>query len=240
MNRTIGSIILNTTFCLTMAVLIAACAQKPVCAADSCSKDPKEFGRVDEALKNFDLTNWVKAKLQHMVDVDQYMRKFMMNVPFEKGFTDAEKEYFHKVSTPRFKKIDDENTAELKSLLKSHRWFTISKFGKVTDNNAWLLVQHADDQPEFQKEVLAILESLYRSKETKPQNYAYLFDRIAASFSDVKLRKFQRYGTQGSCTGPGTWAPLPMEEPASVDVRRAEVGLGPMAEYIAMFKDICH
>ncbi len=243
---------------LAVMFFATACAHTPAVSANSRAAAQSVFDRVDKDLQAYDEITaqmktefskmpadpknieWVKRKIQHMFDVDQYMRKYMMNVPFEKGYTDAEKEYFNKEFGPRFKQIDTENTSDLKGLLKTYRWFTISKFGKVTDNNAWLLVQHADEQPEFQRQVLAILTGLYKSKETRPENYAYLFDRVAASFSDLSKRKLQRYGTQGACTGPGTWAPIPMEEPALVDVRRAEVGLGTMAEYIAVFKDICH
>jgi len=85
-----------------------------------------------------------------------------------------------------------------------------------------------------------ILEKLYLSKETSPSNYAYLFDRVAASWSDESKRTLQRYGTQGSCTGPGTWEPIAMEEPDHVDERRASVGLMTMAEYLKLFKEICH
>ncbi len=246
-------------FGLTFFVLLTGCGHLPPALAQSSQSTQVtgSFPRVDSDLKIYDNTvagmksdfgklpadpksvDWVKKKLKHMFDVDQYMRK-QMNIPFERNYTEAEKEYFFKEFGPRFKQIDNENTGDLKELLKIYQWFVISQFGAEADNNAWLLVQHADEQPDFQRQVLAILASLYRTKETNPKNYAYLFDRVAASFSDLSKRKLQRYGTQGQCTGPGKWEPIPMEEPAKVDMRRAEVGLGTMAEYISMFKDICH
>ncbi|MNL37149.1 hypothetical protein D3C87_1592760 [compost metagenome] len=137
------------------------------------------------------------------------------------------------------KKIDFENTEDLKPLLQIYSWFTISEFGRKTDINAWLLVQHADHDPDFQKSVLPTLEKLYPLKETRADNYAYLFDRVAASWNDPSKRKLQRYGTQGMCVGPGTWAPLPVEDEVNLDKRRASVGLGPEADYIAIFKDKC-
>lgn len=234
-----------------------ACVHTPTATTNSDTAAQIEFDRVDKLLQVYDQTTakmkndfsnipanpkdieWVKKKIQHMFEVDQYMRRYMMNVPFENRFSEPEKEYFNKKFAPRFKQIDNENTKDLTDLIKIYQWFTISKFGKVTDNNAWLLVQHADEQPQLQNQVLSILSDLYKSKETRPENYAYLFDRVAASFSDLSKRKLQRYGTQGACTGPGTWAPIPIEEPALVDVRRAEVGLSTMAEYVAVFKDIC-
>ncbi len=182
---------------------------------------------------------WVKRKLKHMVAVDQAMRNYL-STPVQKDYSESEKENFSKEFGSRFVAVDKKNTSDLKKLLKIYPWFVISQFGEEADRNAWLLAQHADQQPEFQKQVLAILASLYKSKETNPQNYAYLFDRVAASFNDPSKQTLQRYGTQGSCVGPGKWEPLPMENPEKIDIRRAEVGLGTMAEYIVKFKEICH
>lgn len=73
-------------------------------------------------------------------------------------------------------------------------------------------------------------------KETDLSNYALLHDRVA-----VADHIPQFYGTQGRCTGPGTWEPdATVGTIAELDKRRAEVGLRPMAEYIAGFKKICH
>jgi hypothetical protein len=183
--------------------------------------------------------DWIAKKLQHMVDIDQHMRKFGMSIPHERQYTEAEKKYFWSQFMNRFLDLDRQNTAELKSLLSTHSWFTISKFGKKCDHNAWLLVQHADQDPEFQKEVLAKLERLYPTGETKAQNYAYLFDRVALASNDPSKRQPQRYGTQGHCLAPGKWQPFPIEDEPNIDTRRAEVGLPPLAEYIAGFQDIC-
>jgi hypothetical protein len=185
--------------------------------------------------------DWIAKKLQHMVDIDQHMRKASMSIPHDHQYTEAEKAYFGShFFLRRFMELDRQNTADLKSLLKTHSWFTISQFGKKCDNNAWLLVQHADQDPEFQKEILAKLEKLYPTGETRPQNYAYLFDRVALSSSDPSKRQPQRYGTQGHCVAPGKWEPFPIEDEANVDTRRAEVGLPPLAEYIAGFQqDVC-
>jgi hypothetical protein len=183
--------------------------------------------------------DWIAKKLQHMVDIDQHMRKCSMSLPHERQYTEPEQTYFWSQFITRFMELDRQNTADLKSLLKTHSWFTISEFGKKCDNNAWLLVQHADHDREFQKEILGKLEKLYPTGETRPQNYAYLFDRIATSWQGPDKRQPQRYGTQGRCIGPGKWEPFPIEDPENVDTRRAEVGLPPLAEYIAGFQDVC-
>jgi len=182
--------------------------------------------------------NWVKAKLAHMVEVDQYMRKYL-SIIFDHAYSPKEERYFWRKFGERWKQVDRQNTSDLKALLETYPWFTITEFGPEADINAWLLVQHADHDPDFQKSVLTKLEKLYRVSETKPANYAYLFDRVAASWHDLSKRTLQRYGTQGTCVAPGKWEPIPMEEPSKIDVRRKEIGLGALAEYMAEFKEIC-
>ena len=195
----------------------------------------EEFQKMPSAPKE---KSWVKLKLAHMFDIDQYMRNLFMKVSDE-GFTEGEKSFFQQGYARRFYMMDWQNTQDLKGLIKIHGWFKISEWGKEADRHAWLLVQHADNKPDFQKEVLNLLSKLYKDKETDPANYAYLYDRVASSFKDPSQRKPQRFGTQGSCVGPGKWEPLPIEDATNVDRRRAEVGLAPLQEDISGFKDIC-
>ncbi|MDE2293038.1 MAG: hypothetical protein KGL53_13225 [Elusimicrobia bacterium] len=207
------------------------------------------FPRVDEAVAAFDAglkalralrapgdardKEWVKRRLAQLCEEDQFMRGHVP-YPDDNGYSPAEKSRFFELFGPRWSEVDVSNTAALKELLAVHGWFTIDAFGPQADQDAWLLVQHADHDVAFQEEVLARLEALLPSGGTRPHNYAYLFDRVA-----VARDRPQRYGTQGRCVGKGLWEPDPMEEPERVDERRAAVGLPPMAEYKAHFRDIC-
>jgi hypothetical protein len=182
---------------------------------------------------------WVKAKLKHMVDVDQYMRNYSQR-PMTHSYSDAERQNFYvRFTERRWIALDARNTADLKALLAIHSWFSIGKFGTDADDNAWLLAQHADQDREFQRRVLAILEPLVAQGETNPQHYAYLFDRLAVSLGQPDALKPQRYGTQGRCVGKGKWEPFEVEDPANLDKRRASVGLPPEDEYKKVFKDVC-
>lgn len=177
--------------------------------------------------------DWVRAKLGHMVEVDQYTRNFTRK-PQEAGYGEAERERFHESFLPLWKEVDAANTEDLKVLLALHGWFRISTFGKEADHQGWLLVQHADQDPDFQKEVLSVLEDLLPEGDTSPSNFAYLYDRVASA-----EKRPQRYGTQGRCVGPGTWEPNPLEDPERIDELRASVGLGTLAEYKEVFVEIC-
>lgn len=181
----------------------------------------------------------VQSRLRLMVAVDQYIRVFAMRDWPSLGFSARETEAVNRELVARMVAVDAANTAELKGLLEKRGWFTISEYGEEADTNAWLLVQHADADPAFQREIAARLEPLAARGETRPSNFAYLFDRIASSFDDPSKRRPQRYGTQGRCTGPGLWEPYPVEDPDNLEERRRGAGLTSMAEYQRMFKDVC-
>lgn len=212
---------------------------------------PQTFPKVDAALKRYDVavakshsefsklhadpndTHWVVLKIAHMVYVDQYMRGFI-TVPKSESWSKDEVSYFWKEFLPRWRSVDERNTAELKSLLTIYPWITVSKFGNASDENAWLLVQHADHDLPFQKSVLAILKKLYPIDETRPKNYAMLYDRVSVN----SKQPFQRYGSQGTCKG-NSWEPYPIEEFSGLDQRRAEMGMETFVKNKARLDKIC-
>lgn len=182
-----------------------------------------------------DTMEGAKLILAHLLDLDQFSRKGW-DLPHEHGYSGTEAEIaFIAAFQPRQKRVDDANLRIFKPLLKRWGWFTLGDWGRTADTTAWAVVQHADDDRSFQKTVLAILEPLAASGQTDPSHFALLFDRVA-----VNDHRLQRFGTQGFCTGPGTWKPRPIEDPAHVDERRKAMGLQPLADYIASFKGICH
>ena len=123
-------------------------------------------------------------------------------------------------------KTDKANTAWLKERLAANgdHWWPISEVGEESSNDLWLLVQHADQDEDFQKHVLSLMEPLAKAGEVNAKNFAYLYDRV----NDP-----QRYGTQLECSD-GVFQPRPLEDPAHVDELRASVGLGPEAEYVGL------
>src|SRR5262245_20530232 len=49
--------------------------------------------------------DWVKKKLQHMVDIDQHMRNSGMSLPHDHQYTKAEQDYFFHQFLPRWQQL---------------------------------------------------------------------------------------------------------------------------------------
>jgi hypothetical protein len=122
--------------------------------------------------------------------------------------------------------IDRRNTARMKEIVARHGWPGIRLVGEDGANAAWLLVQHADQDPVFQKPCLGLMEEAARKGDASKRHLAYLTDRVL-----VAEKKKQRYGTQLYYQN-GQLVPQPIEDVANVDKRRAGAGLEPLAEYL--------
>ncbi|TFV88993.1 hypothetical protein E4P40_08995 [Blastococcus sp. CT_GayMR20] len=128
---------------------------------------------------------------------------------------------------------DAARTERMKEILAEHGWPTFDLVGTDGEDAAWAIVQHSDQDPAFQREALELLRAAVAQAQGSPGNLAYLTDRIAAGAGEP-----QTYGTQVGC-GPDGPVPAPLAVPSAVDARRAEVGLAPMAEYLAEMAAIC-
>jgi len=122
--------------------------------------------------------------------------------------------------------IDARNTIRLQEIVDETGWPTYSQVGIDAGDAAWLLVQHADANPEFQRSCLDLMTALPRD-EMSQVNLAYLTDRVLLAEG-----KPQVYGSQ-FVVRDGKWVPLRLGDEENVDARRAEVGMPPLAEYAA-------
>ena len=164
---------------------------------------------------------------------DQFVRiaRPARQVDFAAPFKDLPAFYASQVLGGEMCVVDADNRAWLEADFARNGWFRLSTYGEAADTAAFLIVQHADRDRAFQRRMLKELEALAAQHETRPRTYAYLYDRLASA-----EQRPQRYGAQGRCTPAKTWEPNPVEEPERLDERRASVGLGPEADYIASFK----
>lgn len=129
---------------------------------------------------------------------------------------------------------DEERTARLAEIIAEHGWPSYSLVGEEAEDAAWAIAQHSDHDPEFQRLALHHLRAAVEAGDASPGNLAYLTDRIAVGAGEP-----QEYGTQIGCGEDGPTPATPIRDEASVDARRAEVGLPPLADYYAELEAIC-
>lgn len=151
-----------------------------------------------------------------------------LSVPNKLSGVDAEALWIARI--PEIRPRIVENSEWLKSVLDRIGWFDISRFGASASQAAWLLVQHSDHDPAFQRAMIERLRAKVAAGEAQPRSLAYLVDRVA-----VNAGQLQTYGTQGRCVGPGDWQPRALVDAGGLDARRAAVGLEPIAAYRARF-----
>lgn len=149
-------------------------------------------------------------KLGAMAKLDQTMRQKAMKT----GLWDE--------------KIDKKNTKLLKKMIDQFGWPTIPMVGKKASFFAWLIVQHADHDVQFQKDVLKLIKKIYSDKiEVDPKNIAFLTDRIL-----VNEGKKQIFGTQFYYSKYGQLIPNPIGNKKKMNLLREKYGLPSFDEYL--------
>ena len=87
--------------------------------------------------------------------------------------------------------IDEANTRRMKEIVAEYGFPGKGLVGLMGTQAAWLLVQHADHDPDFQSECLSLMEEALKAKDVIASNVAYLTDRVR-----VNKGLPQIYGTQ--------------------------------------------
>lgn len=128
-------------------------------------------------------------------------------------------------------KVDAENREALKAMIEAYGFPTAELVGEEGMHAVFILIQHADQDPEWQKAQLPFIEAAVKNGGLDGQDYAYLYDRI-----QVNAGKPQRYGTQFSKVDPATKTIelAEVEDPDHLNQRRMEVGMMPIEAYRAL------
>ncbi len=125
---------------------------------------------------------------------------------------------------PRMEAVHIHNAARLRELIALHDWPDEATAGKDGAEAAWFIVQHAIGEPEFQREMLRLLQTCADAKRVPAWHAAYLEDRIA-----MQEGRPQRYGTQWmDDPRDGRTRPWTLAQPDRVNELRAAVGLKPL------------
>lgn len=119
---------------------------------------------------------------------------------------------------------------QIEKMFKDYGFLGFDKVGKDGSHNFWLIVQHCDKFPEFQKKILKAMNKEVKKKNANPNNYAYLYDRI-----EVNAGRKQLFGTQLGYEVERTGRAYPkfgLIDSVNVDKIRKEYDLEPLKDYL--------
>lgn len=163
----------------------------------------------------------IRHSLQEMAEKDQELhKKKALKKPLSGSFDES-------------MAYDRIHVGQLKKIIATYGWPTISKFGADAAHNAWLIAQHADHDPEFQVRCFELMCAAITKKDVSKIDIAYLADRIL-----VNNNRPQYYGTQ---LNKDMAIQLPVEECQEpfddtgmeiLNARREKVGLPSIQEYL--------
>lgn len=112
----------------------------------------------------------------------------------------------------------------LKEIVQQYGWPTISLVGSDGASAAWLVAQHADVDPEFQRSCVPLIEAAASKGEARLTHMACLTDRALTATGEPQF-----YGTQGI---GGT-----VVERRAIDERRKAIGLPSLEAYWKSLQD---
>jgi hypothetical protein len=123
---------------------------------------------------------------------------------------------------------DSLNLIEVVKILDTHGWLGPEEVGKDGSSSIFLVIQHAELPT--QEKYFPMMKEAVKNKKARPQDLALLEDRIL-----MRQGKKQIYGSQITSGPDGIMKVHPIDDPANVDKRRADIGLPPMAKYLEHF-----
>ncbi len=157
----------------------------------------------------------VRKELLRRSAIDQSVRRKMME-----GTAD-----FAEVA-----EVDKANREWLRLQVKSHGWLGRTLVGVDGAKAAWLIVQHADRDLDFQRKCLDMMTAMPEG-EVELSSLAYLTDRVLLAEG-----KPQRFGTQFAMVN-GAIDMQRCEDPENVNERRAKMGLDTIEAYRELIED---
>jgi hypothetical protein len=189
---------------------------KPLIEKIKANKDKAEEG-LDKVLV---------ARLDSIYTEDQKYRMQMSSIADKHGWDSKEMQELWKVAN----RADSINLIKVLAILDKYGWLGPDVVGQQGNSTLFLVIQHSDQKT--QEKYLPMMREAVKNKKAQASSLALLEDRVA-----LGQGKKQIYGSQiGMQAGTNKNYILPLEDPDNVDKRRAEVGLGPLSEYVSRWK----
>lgn len=164
----------------------------------------------------------LKKQLEAIYIKDQTLRMLWQDVEAKFGRDSENMDYYHQLMNEQ----DSLNEIEVVNIIEEHGWVGQSEVGGKANNALWLVIQHAP--LEVQEKYIPLLRASVAKGESKGSNLALTEDRI-----QMRKGEKQIYGSQiKRDKETGEFYVYPVIDPQNVNVRRAEVGLGTIEEYV--------
>ncbi|HTU68372.1 MAG TPA: DUF6624 domain-containing protein [Steroidobacteraceae bacterium] len=126
--------------------------------------------------------------------------------------------------------IDVDNVAWLRAEVADRGFPTVAAAGRRGVHLAWVLLQHADRDPQLQSDLLPVIERRFADGELDANDLARLTDRLLQ-----REDKPQRFGTQFDWFA-GDFKLPEKAELAKIDAERKSLGLMPLADYVCTLR----
>jgi hypothetical protein len=164
-------------------------------------------------------------ELDSIYATDQGLRRQIAEIEKEYGRNSQEmQEHWGKIQ-----KADSINEIKVTKILDEHGWLGADVIGGKGNQTLFLVIQHADI--ETQIKYLPMMREAVKEGKAQSSSLALLEDRVALRQGDRQI-----YGSQiGRNNETGESYVLPLTDPENVNQRRAEVGLGPIEDYVSYF-----
>lgn len=162
------------------------------------------------------------AQLDTIHELDQHYREQMSEVEEKYG---AQSEEFITLLL-QIEETDSLILIEVEKILDEHGWLGADVIGEQGNKTLFLVIQHSD--LETQLKYLPMMREAVQLGNAQKIEFALFEDRLA-----LRQGKRQIYGSQiHKNYDTGEIYVWPLIEPEKVNERRAEVGLGPIEDYV--------
>ncbi len=160
----------------------------------------------------------LRAEIEQRVEEDQRERHRLLTNPQNQE------------DRRRIQRLDAANLAWLKTAMKD-RVPTVAQVGESGVHWAWLLVQHADDDPQFQLSLQPLFAERQRAGELPADDLARLADRVL-----LAAGRPQRFGTQCDWLA-GRFKPKGVVDLAAIEANRRALDLMSLADYACLMTE---
>lgn len=167
----------------------------------------------------------IQRRLDDILIKDQAIRQIYSCFKEKYPDNSAEMKFYWEL----LKEQDSLNLKTVTNILNDYGWLGISEIGVNANKAIFLVIQHGSLQ--MQEKFLPLLEKSVNKKESSGEYYALLVDRIL-----VKNGCEQEFGTQIKVNSEtGKYELYPIRNPEKVDMRRNNLGLKPLENYLKYY-----